>query len=115
MAIPLTPLDVCRPRNTKHTQTDELRQQLDSIAKDAEDRWDVSASLIREAAAHYSPVRTGNCKGVSQVVLVLYGSLVNRMCGEGWDLLRDRGIEPPTLDIAYKALNQIVDNLYQDF
>ena len=52
--------------------TNELRRQLESIPKDAEDWWDVSASLIREAAAHYSPVRNGNSKGVSQVASVLY-------------------------------------------
>ena len=78
---------------------------------------DVSASLIREAAAHYSPVgvRTGNSKCASQVVSVLYRSSVNRVCGEGWALLRDRGIEPPTHEIAYKALSQMFDNLHQDF
>ena len=61
------------------------------------------------------PVRTRNTEGVSQVVSVLYRISVNRVCGEGWDLLRDRGIEPPTNEIAYKALSQIVDNLHQDF
>ena len=39
-----------------------------------------------EAAAHYSPVRTGNSKGISEVVSVLYRDSVNRVLGEGWIL-----------------------------
>ena len=105
---------VCPDVLSCDASTNELRRQLESIPKDAEDWWDVSASLIREAAAHYSPVRTGNSKGVSQVISVLYRSSVNRVCGKGWDLLRDRGIEPPTHMIAYGALSQIVDKLHQD-
>ena len=89
--------------------------RVESIPNDSEDWWDVSASLIREAAPHYSPVRTGNSRGVSEVVSVLYRSSVNRVCGEGWELLRDRGIEPPTQAIAYKALSQNVNNLHEDF
>ena len=108
---------VCPDMLSCDASTNELRRRLESIPKDAEDWWDVSASLIREAAAHYSPVRvrTGNSKCASQVVSVLYRSSVNRVCGEGWDLLRDRGIEPPTHEIAYKAPSQIFDNLQQDF
>ena len=106
---------VCPDLLSCDASTNALRRKLESIPKDADDLWDVSASLIREAAAHYSPVRTGNSKGVSQVVSVLHRSSVNRVCGEGWDLLRERGIEPPTHANAYKARSQIVDNLHHDF
>ena len=106
---------VCPEMLSCDASTNALRRQPEAIPKDAEDWWDVSASLIRGWAAHYSPARTGNSKGVSQVVSMLYRSSFTRVCGEGWDLLRDRGIEPPTHAIAYKALSQIVDNLHQDF
>ena len=106
---------VCPEKLSCDASTNALRRQLKSIPKHAEDWCDVSASLIREAAAHYSPVRTGNSKGTSQVVFVLYRSSVKRVCGEGWDVLRDQGMEPPTHAIAYKALSPIVDNLRPDF